>query len=275
MNLKKMKYWGHNGKNLINNTPDQYTNKFDWICCQDKIIMKKSIPKSIYIKTDYINKWAADIVKHKGYVLVVAGSDTSAQHNTMFPSLVRNSRKTFIENKIHTQNNVLALTVGLATHNQEGENLLEDVIRRTKDLPKLNKIFCCWRARSGQRESALDWVVNNELTCTWVYNEMDRDDFLTHVGGHRFTLCPVGGGYDPAPRCWEALMLGSVPIMLKKVNTKELYSHLPVLFVDKWEDINKELLNTTGDALFKKLERYGVKNIISIDYQISRIMRQS
>ena len=70
-------------------------------------------------------------------------------------------------------------------------------------------------------------------------------------------------------------MLGSVPIMLKKVNTKELYSHLPVLFVDKWEDINQELLNTTGDAIFKKLERYGVKNIISIDYQISRIMRQS
>ena len=68
---------------------------------------------------------------------------------------------------------------------------------------------------------------------------------------YAFVISPHGGGFD-CHRTWEALVLGCIPIV-KKSNIDILYENLPVLIVDKWEDITFELLEQTINA-FKSQE---------------------
>ena len=99
INIYKMnKYWGHDGGHLERNVGDVYTNNFDWICCQDKIIKHKPTePSTIYLKTDYMKKWYKDIVKEQDYILICGASDDSAQQHGLFNQLVKRAKWAYIE----------------------------------------------------------------------------------------------------------------------------------------------------------------------------------
>ena len=59
-----------------------------------------------------------------------------------------------------------------------------------------------------------------------------------------FVICPHGGGLD-CHRNWEALCLGCIPIV-KTSKIDKLYDNLPVLIVNDWNLIDKNLLNKKG-----------------------------
>ena len=71
----------------------------------------------------------------------------------------------------------------------------------------------------------------------------------------------MGHGMD-CHRTWEALILGCIVIVKKSV-LDVLYEDLPVLIVDNWSDITKELLDTT-------IENFKTKNFnydkITLEY---------
>jgi hypothetical protein len=58
-----------------------------------------------------------------------------------------------------------------------------------------------------------------------------------------FVLSPFGNGMD-CHRTWEALLCGCIPIVRTTVFC-ELFEDLPVLVVEKWEDITPALLKQT------------------------------
>ncbi len=53
---------------------------------------------------------------------------------------------------------------------------------------------------------------------------------------NRFVACPRGTGED-THRVWEALYLGSVPVVLKS-QLSPLYTNLPVIQLNSWNDLN-------------------------------------
>lgn len=60
---------------------------------------------------------------------------------------------------------------------------------------------------------------------------------------YAFTASPLGKGLD-CHRTWEILASGGIPIVKKSTNDP-LYKDLPVLIVNAWSDINKNLLKDT------------------------------
>lgn len=48
-----------------------------------------------------------------------------------------------------------------------------------------------------------------------------------------FILCVQGGGLDPSPKAWEAIMMGTIPI-IQHSTLDDAYSLLPVVFIDDW-----------------------------------------
>jgi len=91
---------------------------------------------------------------------------------------------------------------------------------------------------------------------------------------YAFVLSPFGNGMD-CHRTWEALLCGCIPIVRSSV-FNELFDGLPVLIVDKWEDISLQLLVTTlaqfkdkldnNEIAYEKLElSYYTKMFISTD----------
>ena len=81
-----------------------------------------------------------------------------------------------------------------------------------------------------------------------VTNESNGDSFRYRVYNknminYSFIISPFGHGFD-CIRTFEALCLGCIVIM-KKSFLDIIYEELPVLLVDEWTDINKELLDKT------------------------------
>lgn len=105
------------------------------------------------------------------------------------------------------------------------------------------RVFCAHRHRDGPQ-----WEPRRRVSrlaggpwrdyCTTAAQEMPEPAFMAEVEAHAFVLCVEGGGLDPSPKAWSALLHGAIPI-IRKTAVAQAYTHLPVVVVDDW----------TGDAL--------------------------
>ena len=85
-----------------------------------------------------------------------------------------------------------------------------------------------------------------------------------------FVISPHGNGYD-CHRLWEALVLGCIPIV-KTSALDILYKDLPVLIVNQWSEITKELLDNTIKT-FKEIHKENKFNYkkLTLKYWINKI----
>ena len=81
--------------------------------------------------------------------------------------------------------------------------------------------------------------------------------YLNDMLNAKFTLSPRGNGLD-CHRTWEALLMGSIPIV-KTSTLDPIYKDLPVLIVQDWEEVTEEFLN----AKYKNFQnkKYNMKKI--------------
>lgn len=101
--------------------------------------------------------------------------------------------------------------------------------------------------------SVLIDMMKDKSWCTHVdgKNGMGFSEYVQHIRNHKFTFSPDGNGLD-GHRTWEALYLGSIPIVNRHVYTESFAEHLPILIVDKWEDVTEEYLNSQYEILMNK-----------------------
>ncbi len=74
--------------------------------------------------------------------------------------------------------------------------------------------------------------------------------FLEEIYHHSFCLSPEGNCAD-SHRTWEALYLGTIPIV-KKSKAMSWFQDLPILQVDRWEQINDSFLKEQYEIMSKK-----------------------
>lgn len=111
------------------------------------------------------------------------------------------------------------------------------------DVPPLHsrplRVLCGHRVRPGPQwelrrgVSALAGSVWSPF-CTVPDGELSEPEFLALMQSHAFVLCAEGGGLDPSPKAWQAILQGAIPI-IRKTGTWAAYAQLPVAFVDSWQ----------------------------------------
>jgi len=75
-------------------------------------------------------------------------------------------------------------------------------------------------------------------------------DFLRDLASSYFVICPRGSNLDTF-RTWETLLCGSYPIVQHSY-LDELFTDLPVVLIDDWEEV-------TEDFLLNKLKEFSIK----------------
>jgi len=87
---------------------------------------------------------------------------------------------------------------------------------------------------------------------------------------YRFVLSPPGAGID-CHRTWEAITVGCIPIVLSS-NLNELYTDLPVVVVDSWDQITAEYLSEqyTVVEANRQSGKYNMDKL-TLDYWTHRI----
>ena len=127
----------------------------------------------------------------------------------------------------------------------EQEKYLIDVINNSKPFyERINKIYVNFEVsadRFGQRKDCLKKI--SPLLLEMYQQKLKRTQTWINTTKYAFVLSPYGQGMD-CHRTWEALILGSIPI-LKSKEFANMFKDLPVLFVEDWSDINQQLLDDT------------------------------
>ena len=100
------------------------------------------------------------------------------------------------------------------------------------------RVLCAHRVREGAQ-----WDVRREVsalcaglgpTCTVVTEELPEEEFVSLLHRHAFVACVSGGGLDPSPKAWQAILHGAIPIILS-TPLDSAYGQLPVVLVPRWE----------------------------------------
>jgi mannosyltransferase OCH1-like enzyme len=123
------------------------------------------------------------------------------------------------------------------------------IIAKTKEQRKYrNLVYMNHSVRTNPKERTVpykvlagkSWITvidgskpNGKVGCSY-------DEHVDHLYNHKFVISPEGNGID-THRLWETLYLGSIPIEKRNTNN-QFYTDLPILFVDKWEDVTFDLL---------------------------------
>jgi len=108
--------------------------------------------------------------------------------------------------------------------------------------------------------SNVDWVTHDE--------QVSYADYMSHLSDHKFTLSPNGYGID-CHRTWEALYVGTIPILNDSLLAREFAKHLPILIVDDMLSITEEFLNNVYEDFNKK--EYDL-SLLSFDYWKTTIL---
>ena len=77
-----------------------------------------------------------------------------------------------------------------------------------------------------------------------------RTKYLREIKSCKFVFCPRGNGID-THRIWETLYMGSIPIV-KYEEAHHLFTDLPILFINNWNEINENYLNIKYNEMINK-----------------------
>jgi hypothetical protein len=127
----------------------------------------------------------------------------------------------------------------------EQEKYLIDVINNAKPFyERINKIYVNFDINADRFEQRKDCLKKISPSLLSMYQQkLKRTQTWINTTKYAFVLSPYGQGMD-CHRTWEALILGSIPI-LKSKDFVKMFEDLPVLFVEDWSQINQKLLDDT------------------------------
>jgi len=213
--------------------------------------------KCIYYKSDFLfneGNWRGNHIYKYDFtsnILVIGHSDIET--NTSVTDILLNTQPSL---KIFSQNgtspNCIPLPLGITNdcddsgmHKVYGK--LEIMVEVAKEHIEKTKI--CYlniyapthssRYYVNSKFSKYDWVTYENPICSFEA----RANFLRQIRAHHFVICPRGGGID-THRLWETLYEGSIPIVIYE-NNYRLLVDLPILFINNWDEVTKELLEKT------------------------------
>ena len=128
-----------------------------------------------------------------------------------------------------------------------------------------------YHERSNCVEQARIHLPNNRITYQ-PFTPQDRKDegfvdkYFQNVSRYKMVLCPWGAGKD-THRLWETMYLGSIPITRMCTAYRD-FADYPIIFVDKWSDLNFDNLLKEYEIQLTKLQS---DTRIYIDYWRSKI----
>lgn len=176
------------------------------------------------------------------FVVVTHNSDMNIDNRFSCPP---NVIKWFSQNINVIHEKIESIPIGL-----ENDMWFPQVNKKEKMLaymesPKLKRKLVYMNHNVGtnpaKRSKPYD-VLEKERWVTTVRGENGRgfDDYIQNIYYHPFVVCPEGNGID-THRIWEVLYMNSIPITEANINTG-FYKELPILRVNKWEDVTEDFL---------------------------------
>lgn len=219
-------------------------------------------PRTVFVRNDLMQSFVKTVLPclSEPFVLLSGDSDLTLprQIDLRFPKvldpslwhqLLEDDRviHMFVENldsAVHPKLSGLPLGVSAYNYpNRQADYLLSYVQSRPAVIPLTDRPLRAMhvaRLRDGRgqwadRQHVQDLCVRNWSNMCNSPSGLNTTGLWQAMQAVPFVLCAHGGGLDPSPKAWEALLLGSIPI-IQHFPGDDAYNYLPVVFVDSWHE---------------------------------------
>jgi hypothetical protein len=214
-----------------------------------------SHPRTIFVRTDLVSDFYDTVLPclTKAFVLVTGDHDVTIprQIDSRYPKYLSHQKwkalvnhrlvlHVFSENLDEPMVGVSGIPLGVNPGEfagRDGDAMLSKIAGTTSISQRVVKVLNCDRQRDGSqfvdRRHVLELCDTSWKGLCVPQSNISRSGFFKHVQRYPFILCVHGGGLDPSPKAWEALMAGTIPIMQHYAGD-DAYRELPVVFVDNW-----------------------------------------
>lgn len=208
---------------------------------------EKVMPKEIvFVQGDLLRTFFEMIhpqIKHP-YILITQNADTNIDHSYC-KYIDRKIIHWFAQNVVAVHEKITPIPIGLEClyHHNFGVPKVFDAavkksISKATAATRKSRIIFKFNIKSNpeERQPAYDFLsrfpLADELT-GWPHPKK----YLESLMSYRFVASPRGNGED-CHRTWEAMLVGTVPIVMKSV-ASDFFSKigLPLLAIDSWDDI--------------------------------------
>ena len=193
------------------------------------------------------------------FTIYTSHEDTPIDEHIKVPS---NVLKIYAVNAIYNNDKIVPFPYGLQRKMNAGDNRIEimkELVEKDEhqEPTKLLYINCGLGSERNAPEraylphfEAYEWATCrfNKDSMFFPYSEYRA--FLSEMRDHKFMICPEGHGID-CHRNWELLYMRRVPVMKQSPYFARLMQGFTVLFVERWEDVNEELL-AQNDHLYQE-----------------------
>jgi hypothetical protein len=291
---------------LFNKKLTGLASKCDIIILEENSIIKNNYNyDTIFINTrdkngnsiiffyDYILKQ----IYNKKINLIIAGEDwtfprsidkrmirTNPHKMKIFQEIINhpNINKIFVENLDMNLNQSKIIPIPLGINPAEGPinfNYFNKYFSKNKIL----KVTNLNRDRNGKGQWAERGIVRSLCNTKWssvfvkVNQNFNQNKYLKILSKYAFTLCIHGGGLDPCPKLFEAIICGVIPIIKECKPLTNIFLDLPVVIVKKWTPrlINHRILKIWYEK-YKKFHlddklRFETLKKLSLDYWVKKI----
>jgi hypothetical protein len=169
------------------------------------------------------------------------------------PNNVRSINAT---NSVYFSKKVIPMPHGLERIMHYGYNHHQILINQMNVDPEPSKLlYVNHREDTGQRGSLRDML----RSWATISERLTYQPYLKQIQEHTFVLCPSGNGIGSA-RNWETLYLKRVPVLEWHPYKEVVFSGLPVLFVNSYKDLTKELLENNNN-LFEQAKNINMDKL--------------
>lgn len=210
---------------------------------------------TVFLCTDYMPQFFRDVHPRIGYryILVTHNSDYPVPREFAYilddPKLIAWFGQN-VENCSHPK--LHPIPIGLANRHWGHGNIgvVKAARRIYKNAPKTTLLymsFATWTC-SYERQPLYD-LLKDQGFCKNA-PLVDFTVYLPHLARSKFVLSPRGNGLD-CHRTWEALLMGSIPI-LRTSSSDVLYEDLPVVIVKEWNEVTEDFLNRKWEEMCAK-----------------------
>ena len=197
--------------------------------------------KKIFVKTEDLKLLKNKFGKFLDNKIIIShNSDNEITDN----NLIKQAKVQFSQNCLIKAKNLVPIPIGIENRQWFDHSIFHKV--RKMDIPKTKNIYFLFNVNTHKsRKNCFD-ILSKKLKWN---TKLPKEEYFKELKRHKYAICPRGNGLD-THRLWECLYLDVIPIMLKRDSTN--ISGLPIIYLDKWEDL-EHLTNKFNNQKLNKI----------------------
>ncbi len=196
----------------------------------------------VFVQSDILNKYFLDIhpLIDSQYKLITHNSDrniTDKELEMIDDKIIR----WFAQNVLVTHPKITPIPIGLENLSYANAGYIPLYTKQSPQRPtRLPRILAAFSIASNPKDrSQAIAALSIDPKVDSLTNRLHQPAYISKVNNYCFVASPPGNGND-CIRTWEALYLGTIPIVKDSVAMRYFESiGLPIWIIDEWSDLKK------------------------------------